>query len=121
MRKLQPFLAMLMLLFGCSEASASELQCPVPQSGHEKGILQETPQRIAAVGQHLGTGSENEIREAVALLRGRYPHASRAAVVNYLITAYCPKVRDSSALDLAGKQAALRSFAVRAEKLVSKP
>lgn len=121
MRTLQPLLAMYLLIFGGSEASASKLECPLAQGGGEQGILQETPQRIATVGQRLGKGSENKIREAVAVVRGRYPHSSRAAVVNYLITAYCPKVRDNSALDLAGKRGALRAFAARAEQIVSKP
>lgn len=121
MRTVQPCLMIMLLLGGCSNVSSSQLECPMAQSGGKQGILQETPERIAAAGQRLGTGSENEISGTVAALRSRYPGAPRAEVVNYLITAYCPRIRDHSALDLAGKQSAVRKFAMRAEQIVTKP
>ncbi len=121
MRPLQACFTIILLLGGCSNKSSSQLECPVAQSGGTQGILKESPQRVAAVGQRLGTGSENEIGETVAVLRSRFPNAPRAEIVNYLMTAYCPRIRDSSTLDLAGKQNALRTFAARAEQIVSKP
>ena len=47
----------------------------------------------------------------VAELRKRHPDAQSGALVNYLITAYCPSVHDNANLNEAEKTAKLKAFA----------
>ncbi len=117
MRAWLPCSALLVLLCGCS-TSAPDLQCPSPESGQAQGSLKETPQQIAAAGQRLGRGSENEIDEVVAGLRSSHPDASSGEIINYLVTAYCPRVKADPSLSSAGKQNVLNSFSGRLEKIV---
>ena len=102
---------------GCSKAN-EQIECPAPESGQAVGTLRESPDQIKAAGDQLGQGSENEIAEAAARIRARHAGAARSEVINYLVTAYCPRINGQSSLDKSAKQQALQSFSARAEKIV---
>ena len=102
---------------GCSKAN-EQIECPAPESGQAAGTLRESPDQIKAAGDQLGQGSENEIAEAAARIRARHAGAARSEVINYLVTAYCPRINGQSSLDKSAKQQALQSFSARAEKIV---
>lgn len=95
---------------------ADTLECPKAQPGGSS-VLRETPAEITPAGEHLGRGSENEIGEEVTAIRARHADASQGDIVNYLVTAYCPRIAADPALGRAEKQQALRTFAARAGKI----
>lgn len=74
---------------------------------------------MADAGKRLGGGRKDEIEEVVVTVRAAHPDASNGAIVNYLITAYCPRIKANPSLSHAGKQNTLKSFAARAEKIVT--
>jgi hypothetical protein len=104
------------LLASCSHPS-QDLVCPLPESGAAGTILGETPAQIAIAGDRLGAGSENDIAISIASIKARHPKAAKSEIVNYLVTGYCPKIQADRALDLTGKQSALRAFSVRVSKI----
>ncbi len=110
------FLPSMLCLAGCS-ASAGDFQCPLPESGTNTDSLRETSQQIAASADQLGTGTAAEISDVIAGVRTRHPGASQTAVVNYLVSAYCPKIKANSALDRAQKRDAMMTFSRRVERL----
>jgi hypothetical protein len=69
------------------------------------------------MGQQLGDGGADEISTAVAQLRSRHPNASRGAVANFLITAFCPIINARPGMSGDEKKQALRAFSTRARKL----
>lgn len=107
------------LLVSCSVPKSGPITCPLPQLGENGGDLFESPQAIAAAGARLRSGSENAILEIAGQVRTRQPNASRAEIVNYLVTAYCPEVNRRGALDASAKRDAVRAFASRADKVLS--
>jgi len=108
-----------LLLAGCSQNQQGTLTCPVPQSGAMQGSLPESPAQIALGGQRLCRGSENEIAELAAALRARHPGVSTGAIVNYMVTAYCPVINRRADLHAAAKAKALSGFASRADHIVA--
>ena len=105
---------------GCSTTN-DQIDCPTPQSGQAAGMLGESLSQIKAAGDELGQGTENEIAEVTARLRKRHANAKNAEIVNYLVTAYCPRVNARPSLDKAAKQQALQAFSARAEAIMRSP
>lgn len=65
--------------------------------------MQETPEQIAAAGHQLHYGNSNAIFEVAASLRRRHPDVTRDAIINCLLTAYCPGLNsDERSLSNAG-------------------
>ena len=116
MRQLLPALLTLTSA-GCSNAD-EQIECPALEAGQLAGTLRETPQQIKAAGDQLGRGSENEIAEVSASIRSRHADATKSAIVNYLVTAFCPTLNAKATLDKPAKRQALQSFSQRAEKIV---
>ena len=77
------------------------LECPTPQAGGQ-GVIQESPANIAE-------------------LRRRNPGARPAAIVNDLVTAYCPVVAAQADLDDVGKRARLDAFASEVVTIAMQP
>ena len=102
---------------GCSR-KPDTLECPAPESGKQVGELGETAAQLAVTGEELGNGSENAIGSAIASLRSRRPGARSDAIVNDLITAYCPSINRRSALDLAAKHKVMASFSLQVRRIV---
>jgi len=105
-------LALIALLAGSGLAlPAFALECPTPQPLAKPGVLKETPAQIEATGKMLSTGDVGQQTQAViADLRSRYPQVENAEIANYLITAYCPVIAQTTALSEAGKKAQLDGF-----------
>lgn len=101
----------------CSSSNDS-IECPAPESGQAAGTLQETPAQISAAGAQLGHGTENEIAGVAAGIRARHPNVDKAAIVNYLVTAYCPRINGRPELNRAAKRQALTDFSARADRIV---
>lgn len=94
-----------------------ELDCPVTLGQQTGETLHVTPKQIDSMRQQLGAGGENEIAAAVTGLRSHHPGASEGEIVNYLITAFCPTIKNRPGMSVGEKQQALRSFATQARKL----
>jgi hypothetical protein len=94
-----------------SAPRAWAFECPEPQKLARPGILKETPTQIAVVGQFMASGTSNKAVPLVESdLRACYPGVENAEVVNYIITAYCPVVKDMTGLSDKAKQARMNRF-----------
>lgn len=110
---------LLALIAGCSRsASTQRIECPMPDMRQTAGAVKESAAQIASTGQELHHGNSNAIAEAAASVRGRHPDANKGAVINYLLTAYCPGLNTDGALDQNGRRKAMESFAKQAEAVV---
>jgi hypothetical protein len=112
------FFALLAAATSSCSRSNETIECPTPESGQAAGTLQETPAQIDAAGAQLGRGNENEIAGAAAAIRARHPTADKAAIINYLVTAYCPRINGRPGLTRAAKRQALTDFSARANRIV---
>ena len=82
--------ALVVALGGCGDTAAFE--CPSPQQGGS-GVIPESEAKIKELSGLLATGDrDNRIRLIITDLQRQYPQADDAAIVNYLVTAYCPVV-----------------------------
>ena len=80
--------------------------------------LKETKDDIATLGQQLQQGSAgNAVNEIIYNLRQKYPNATSEEVVNYLVTAYCPVVKEDKALSEDQARAKLDEFAMQVRKI----
>ncbi len=113
-------LAIAAILAPLAVASAAvALDCPAPQAQAQAGVIQETPDQIAAFSAVFAAGDiDTEVPKAIDALRKRYPSAQSDELVNYLITAYCPTVQKLSSLTDAQKTARVKAFADRVLKLL---
>lgn len=76
-------------LSACSKTDS--LECPVPQLQSADGVLKETAADIRSYQDRFRDGfSQNEVDEAIASLRQKYPIVGTDAISNYLVAAYCP-------------------------------
>ncbi len=117
MRRLVVIFVGPLLLSNCSK-SHEPIQCPTAETGRLDGTIRETPTEIEAAGRTLAQGSDNEIAKVASGVRLRHPKVSKAEVINYLITAYCPIVNAERGPAATAKQQELQAFAKRAERIV---
>ncbi len=104
--------------FVLAPAKAMALECPDPQAAASAGALKETKDDIATLGQQLQQGSAgNAVNEIIYNLRQKYPNATSEEVVNYLVTAYCPVVKEDKALSEDQARAKLDEFAMQVRKI----
>ncbi len=107
------------IIAGGSVASAAHaLECPVAHAERAKGVLQETPETIAALSKSLADRGAGAAPGIVAGLRQRHPTATNGELVNYLVTAYCPVVNREVGKSEAAKRAQLAHFNKAIVKLV---
>lgn len=109
------FSIVLLLLTGCSVEQGNDLECPTPQTGNVAGTISESRAQITATGDQLALGGATQIAEVVNALRARHPDASNGAIVNYMVTAYCPTLNRRSSSDRIEKKAKLTAFSTRVE------
>jgi hypothetical protein len=112
-----PTIILALAAVGCS-SPIQRIECPVAETGKVAGSLQETPVQIKAASDGLGNGDENQISRVAANIRARHPDASEVQIVDYLVTAYCPKINANQTMSKAGKQQAMKGFASRVERIV---
>lgn len=94
-------------------------ECPTPQAGGA-GVLQESEQQTKSLSQLLASGDvENRIGLFVTDLRRRHPEAKDSALVNYLVTAYCPVVAAQRISDQEKKEK-LDKFSSQALQIINR-
>ena len=99
-------IACVTIALGCGIAQAVE--CPTPQSLDGSGqtpVSAELTQKLAAPDVY---GNAPELFAAVQAL---YPKASKLAIANYLIAAFCPIVNATPDIGEDLKAARVKSFA----------
>lgn len=108
--------AFAMLIAAVTPAAA--LQCPVSHAHTGRSAIKEAPARIAELSDQLDadpTGSTTT--GTIFELKQRYPDASFAEIVNYMVTAYCPIVAKDNALSDEEKKDRLNRYAQQVEAL----
>jgi hypothetical protein len=103
-----------------SAGSASALECPVKHMSATDRVLKETPDMIASTAGVLAQGGAKAAPEVIANLRSRHPKASNGMIMNYLITAYCPAIKNRPDLSEAQKRGNVRDFSRATENLLYK-
>ncbi len=100
--------AFLFTAFGVGSASAVE--CPMPQLISSEGAILQTAADIAIGSQLLEKGASKAISAMIVQLRQKNPKKSDGAILNYLLTAYCPVVNRMSGVSENQKRAKLKLF-----------
>jgi hypothetical protein len=112
-------LAMLYWWMARPQNTAATIICPEIQSRTTQMALKETAADVARASAALsGPEPENAIRSIAADLKRRYPHADSAEIVNYLLTAYCPLVKEERGLDDRQRRARMDRFSTQVYALV---
>jgi hypothetical protein len=99
-----------LLITSLAATSAYSLECPQPQLKSSPGVIIETPADIVSSSQILANGGSNAISTMIFRLRQRNPRSSDGAILNYLLTAYCPVVNRMSGVSENQKRAKLKLF-----------
>jgi len=104
------------VLGGCGDTATFE--CPLPQKGASE-VLPESPEKIKELSGLLASGDMgNRIHLIIADLRRKYPKADMAAIVNYLVTAYCPVV-DAEEIGDEAKTEKVNAFSSEVLKIIA--
>lgn len=98
------------LITTLSAGSASALECPRPNLKSSADVIGETSVEIVQNSKILAEGGSGAISTMVSQLRQRNPHRSNGAILNYLLTAYCPAVNRMSGVSESQKRAKLKAF-----------
>jgi hypothetical protein len=94
-----------------SETGAAALECPALQSlGGETAGTPDLSQQLASKDVLA------QVPGLLGTLHAKFPSASNAQLVNYLIAAYCPVVKADAALSDQEKMGKVKEFA---DKVVS--
>jgi hypothetical protein len=101
------------LLLG-AVSNGQALECPPPLTPDQSGALAETPDHLQAMTKLLASSAaEPDMANIVAQLRQWRPDASPAVLANYMISLYCPSVRDAPNLSEAEKTTKINDFAAK--------
>ena len=99
--------------------SAGTLTCPETQARTTQMALKETAADVARASAALsGPEQENAIRAIAAELKRRHPQAGSAEIVNYLLAAYCPIVKEESGLSDREKRERMDQFSTQVFAIV---
>lgn len=96
-------------------ASAAALECPVTQVLSRPGLREKSTELAAKYGAE---GLFNRAHDIMGALRKRFPEASAAARIDFLIAAYCENVAKAPGLSEAERDALVRAFAERARRIL---
>ena len=93
--------------------------CPELHSQATPMALKETAADVAYASAALsGAAPENAIRVIATDLKRRHPQVDKGEIVNYLLTAYCPFVKQASGLTEREKRERMDRFSAQAYALV---
>jgi hypothetical protein len=99
--------------------SAAALTCPEIHARTTPMALKETTADLASASAALsGPEQENAIRIIAAELKRRHPQAGSAEIVNYLLTAYCPILKEESGLSDREKRERMDRFSTQVFTIV---
>lgn len=91
---------------------AFALECPLPHPEAGADAIKETPARIKDIGATLVTNdAANGVDQVLDDLRARHPHARKAEIANFLVSAYCPALAAKGYSGSIAK-AKMRDFAI---------
>jgi hypothetical protein len=91
--------------------STTTLLCPETHARTTAMALKETTADVARASSALsGPEQENAIRVLAAELKRRHPQADSSEIVNYLVTAYCPLVKEENGLSDREKREKMDRF-----------
>lgn len=107
------------IMLTCAVTRAQALECPPPPSPDQSGPLAETPDHLQAMKKLLSSSAAlSDLANIVPQVRQWRPEASPAILVNYMISLYCPIVRDNPNLSEAEKDTKVRAFASQVTQLL---
>ena len=119
MTTVKTLIAILGIALLCGSQQAWAFECPRPEQP-SPGVLQESQQNEQALTQMFTGGNiEDKIGVAVAELQRKYPGATDAELVNYMIGAYCPAVAQMPNLSDRQRTAKVEHFAATLFELLS--
>jgi hypothetical protein len=102
-----------------SQNTTATFICPETQPRTTRTALKETAADVARASAALsGPTPEVAIREIVADLKRRHPQVDGAEIVNYLMTAYCPLVKEESGLSDRERRERMDRFSTHVFALV---
>ena len=100
---------------------AAAMDCPVSQPVTNGVAIKETPARIAQLSVALEQDETGEMTGGtVFALKGLYPRADPAEIINYMVTAYCPVVDRNNSLSESEKKDALDRYSIQVQALALK-
>nr|WP_294576951.1 hypothetical protein [uncultured Rhodopila sp.] len=92
-------------------APCTALECPKPQPAGTPGVIRETPSQIKEVAPVLASGDLGpRVPMIIQTLRSRHPGVPADELVSYLVTAYCPVVKQQRGLSDAQRHELLSAF-----------
>ncbi len=113
------FAAMGAIALNCAVPQAHALECPPPPSPDQSGPLAETPDHFQAMTKLLSSSAAlPDLANIVPQVRQWRPQASPALLVNYMISLYCPIVRDNPNLSETEKNTKVSAFASQVTQLL---
>ena len=98
----------------------SAFECPEPQAQSVRGVIPESPQAIAELGDLLRSGDlENRLEVIARDLEQRYPNADKTELTNYMVTAYCQIVAADQDISDANRRERLDRFSEQVWQIYS--
>ncbi|MCK1309849.1 MULTISPECIES: hypothetical protein [unclassified Bradyrhizobium] len=114
-----PWLALATALLLGHPTPASALECPVYHPSDTDAAIKETRAQTETFEAMLAARGDRATRGIVSSVRMAHPNASAAQITNFVLTLYCPLVRQNAALSVDQKRARLKSFSAELMKQVS--
>jgi hypothetical protein len=112
-------LSMLQLWMARSQNTTATFICPETQPRTTRIALKETAADVARASAALnGPTPQNTIRVIAAELKRRHPQVGSAEIVNYLLIAYCPLVKEESGLSDRERREKMDRFSAQVYALV---
>jgi hypothetical protein len=119
MTAIKTLLGTLAIALVCWSEQAHAFECPQPAKP-SPGVLQETQQDQQALTRMFAGGNiEDKIGVAAVELQKKYPGATDAELVNYMIGAYCPAVAQMQGLSDQQRTAKVEHFAATLFELLA--
>jgi hypothetical protein len=100
-----------------SSERAKALECPTPHSNHSDLAIPQTQTEIRSYSKLIAPQGGRAIPTILYGLKSRYPHATDAALTNFMIGLFCPLIKNNAALSEEQKRHALK---VIAKKIVAR-
>jgi hypothetical protein len=111
-----------MLAVMLTTSPAEAFDCPVPQTAPDSMAIKEMQAQITQLSEALEADETGTVTEGTVYeLRQRYPKATFAEIVNYMVTAYCPIIAKNDSLSDAEKKSRLDRYTQQVEALAVNP
>jgi hypothetical protein len=94
-----------------SSEGAKALECPTPHPNHSDLALPQTQTEIRSYSKLIAAQGGRAIPTILYGLKSPYPHATDAALTNFMIGLFCPLIKNNAALSEEQKRRALKVIA----------